>query len=97
MQTIISDDPAWIAGYPPVPGIPQLTVREKLAKGFDPEADFYLFEGCPHVVWGNWDYAEYWGPGGVREVHPFAPCLQGTKIPEIEFRKLVLIMHGIPD
>lgn len=69
--------------------------RELLAKGFGPEADFYLHDGIPYVVYPMSDYATYWGPGPVREIHPFVPVVRGAKINEDEFRARVRGIHGV--
>jgi hypothetical protein len=61
-------------------------------KGF---YDFMIYRGfsldCPRSKGkdSEWGYAECWGPGPIRDVHPFAPYLKGTKISEEEFRALV--------
>jgi hypothetical protein len=68
--------------------------RELLAKSFGPEADFYLKDGTPYVVYPMWDYAEYWGPGPARDTHPFVPLLGGVKVSEDEFRARVRGIHG---
>jgi hypothetical protein len=69
--------------------------RELLAEGFGPEADFYLNDGIPYVVYPMWDCADYWGQGLVRNVHPFAAVINGLRITEEEFRVRVRELHGV--
>lgn len=69
--------------------------RQRLAKGFGPEACFYLEDSIPYVVYPDWDYAEYWGHGPIHEVHPFGPVLRGNEISELEFRARIREIHGI--
>jgi hypothetical protein len=97
MSTIVLDDEVQWTQHPPRPGFVRQTVRESLAKGFEPEAEFFVYEGSPHVVWGMWDYAECWGPGPVHEVHPYLPHWRGTQVTEVEFRVMVKAIHGIAD
>ncbi len=93
MQTIIvdEDDPVWER----VPGWVQPTIPEMLAEGFREEAEFYLCDGEPYVVFTMSDYAQNWSTEPVQEVHPFYPCLHGTKMTEGEFRTLVKAKHGL--
>jgi hypothetical protein len=94
MTTIVTDDELGTR-LPPPPGFVPPTIRERLAKGFEPEASFYVCEGRPHVVWGSWDYAENWSAYPIREVHPYHPVFHGEEIPEAAFCKLVKAMHCI--
>jgi hypothetical protein len=71
------------------------TIRERLERGFGPEAGFYVAEGNPIAIWPDWDYAEDWSAYPIREVHPFHPVLHGKKITEAEFRTLVKAMHNL--
>lgn len=65
-----------------------------LAEGF-PGGVFWLKHGVPYVVFPDFDCAEYWGPGPVREVHPFWPMLGGWQITDIEFFAKVREIHGV--
>jgi|ERR1700687_4699788 len=73
------------------------TIRQSLAEEFSSEADFYVCDGQPHVVFPMWDYAEDWSAYPIREVHPFHPMLHGKKVTEVEFRSLVRAMYAIAD
>ena len=68
--------------------------RELLAKGF-PGGVFWIKHGVPYVVFPDWDYAERWGAGPVREVHPYWPVLGGARISDTEFRAKVREIRGI--
>ena len=94
MTTFIADPEPGIR-LPPPPGFVQRTVRERLAEAFDPEGEYFVYEGRPYIVFGMWDYAEDWSAYPIREVHPFAPHWRGTKVTEAEFRAVVRAMHAI--
>jgi hypothetical protein len=68
---------------------------ELLEHQFEPEASFWVKDGMPYVVWGDWDYAEAWGGAQMQSVHPFGPIRGGKEISEPEFRQLVRDIHGI--
>lgn len=78
------------------PGESQLTDQHRrlLAEGF-PGGVFWLKQGVPYVVFPDFDYAEYWGPGSVREVPLFWPMLGGWQITDLEFIAKVRALHGI--
>src|ERR1700733_10895281 len=67
---------------PPFPGFVPKPVREAVAEAFDPEADFYVYEGRPFLVFGQWDHAEDWSVHPIRSAHPMAPVFNGTQITE---------------
>jgi hypothetical protein len=79
---------------PKDPNFVQPTIQALLAKAFDPEADFYICDGQPYLVYPQWDYAQAWSKYPMREVHPFYPVTKGTKITEAEIRTLVKATHG---
>ena len=62
------------------PGLGPATIPEMLAEGFREEAEFYPCDGEPYVVFTMSDYAQNWSTEPVQEVHPFYPCLHGTKM-----------------
>jgi hypothetical protein len=95
MTTIIVDDEVHWDQPPVPPGFVPPTIRQSLAEGFDDEAEFFVCEGKPFVVWPMMDYALDWSAYPIREVHPFYPILNGKKITEIQFRTLVRTMHCI--
>lgn len=68
--------------------------RNLLAQGFRGGV-FWLKRGVPYVVFPDFDYAEYWGPGFVREVPPLWPMLGGWQITDLEFLARVRELHGI--
>lgn len=77
------------------PAVSKRSYSELLEHAFDPEASFWLKNGIPYVLWGDWDYAEDWGGPQMREVHPFVPIIHGKEIGESEFRLRVRQMHGL--
>ena len=89
-----SDDVRW-SWTPRDPKFISPTIRELLAEDFGPEAEFYLCNRQPFVVYPDLDYATDWSAYPVREVHPFYPILHGQKVSEAEFRKLVQAKHAI--
>ena len=97
MTTIIDDDDVHWTWTPRDPNFVPPTIRESLAEKFSPDAEFYVADGQPFVVFPDLDYAEDWSAYPIREVHPFYPVLSGQKIPEAEFRSVVRTMHAIGD
>jgi hypothetical protein len=95
VTTIIVDDEISGSWTPKDPDFVQPTIQAQLAKAFDPEADFYVCNGQPYIVYPQWDYATDWSKYPISEVHPFYPLLNGTKITEAEFRTLVKATHGL--
>jgi hypothetical protein len=95
MTTIIVDDDFPGSWTPKDENFVQPTIQAQLAEKFSPEADFYSREGQPYVVYPQWDYAEDWSAYPIREIHPLAVVLGGTKIAEAEFRTLVKTIHGV--
>ncbi len=95
MTTIIVDDEDPGSWTPKDPNFVPPTIPALLAEAFSPEADFHVCNGQPYVVYPQWDYAEDWSQYPIREVHPFYPILNGTKITEAEFRTLVRTTHGL--
>ena len=94
-MTLIVDDViqwSWTARDPKF--VPP-TIRESLAEDFGPDAQFYVCDGLPFVVYPDLDYATDWSQFPIREVHPFYPVLNGQKVSETEFRNLVREKHGI--
>jgi hypothetical protein len=67
-----------------------------LAEGFTSEAEFFLCDGEPYVVFTMSDFAQNWSTEPVREAHPFYPAIHGTKMTEADFRALVKAKHGLP-
>jgi hypothetical protein len=98
MTTIIVDDEdvQW-TWTPRDPNFVPPTIRQLLAEEFSPEADFYVCDGQPYVVYPMWDYATDWSGYPIREIHPFYPVLHGKKITEAEFRSLVRATQAIGD
>lgn len=66
-----------------------------LAEGFGADAAFYVRDGKPYAVYASCLYAEYWGPGDVREVRPAEAVSGGREIPETAFLALVRDIHGL--
>ena len=95
-MTIIFDDDeihwSWTARDPKF--VPR-TICQLLAEEFSPDAEFYLCDGQPCVVYPDIDYATDWSAYPIREVHPFCPVLHGHKISEAEFRGVVQAKHAI--
>jgi hypothetical protein len=93
---IISDDPPWVAGYPPPVGFVQPSISAQLQKDFnDDQADFYVHQGNPCAVWGMLDYAIDYGVYPTKEIHPFGPVFNGEKISRAKFYELVTHRHGL--
>ena len=95
MADIIADDGEvhW-SWTPKDPNFVPPTIRQNLAEAFDPEADYFVVEGHPVMLFGMMDYAEDWSTDPIHEVHPFT-TFRGKKITEAEFRTLVKAMHCI--
>ena len=94
MTTIMCDEEPGTR-LPPPPGFVQPSIRQQLAEGFGDEADFYLLDGEPCVVWGMMDYALNFATYPVREIHPFLPTLDGQEVTENKFRAKVQSIHQI--
>jgi hypothetical protein len=73
----------------------QPSIREQLAKPFDADPEFIVYQGRPYVVWPMWDYAEDWSQHPIRETHPLEPYLKGQAVTEAAWRSLVRAMHAI--
>ena len=95
MTTIIIDDDVPYSWTPRDPNFIPPPKSEMLAEDFGPDAQFYLCDGQPFVVYPDLDYATDWSTHPVREVHPFYPVLHGQKVSEAEFCILVRAKHGI--
>jgi hypothetical protein len=93
MTTIMVDDEPETRAPPPPDFIPP-SIRERLAEGFDTEAEFSVVEGQPYVLWANWDHAQDWRAYPIREVRPYHPAFHGKQISESEFRAIVA---NVPD
>jgi hypothetical protein len=91
MPTVISDG----LEHSGLPAVSKRSYSELLEHAFEPEASFWIKNGIPYVLWGDWDYAEDWGGPQMREVHPFVPVTHGKEIGEGEFRLLVRRLHGL--
>jgi hypothetical protein len=95
MAVIVYDDEIHWSWTPRDPNFVPRPIRESLAEEFSLDAEFYLCDGQPYMVFPMWDYAESWSQYPIREVHPFYPVLHGQKIAEAEFRSLVRAKHAI--
>jgi hypothetical protein len=93
-KIFVDDDVPW-SWTPEDPNFVPPTIRKLLSEEFSPEADFYVCDGRPYVVYPQWDYATDWSEYPIREVHPFHPVLNGKKITQAEFRTLVKAAHWI--
>lgn len=95
MTTIMVDDEDGGSWTQEDPNFVQPTIQAQLEKAYDPEADFYICDGQPYLVYPQQDYAEDWSKYPTSEVHPFYPVTKGRKITEAEFRTLVKVTHGL--
>ena len=87
MQTVMvdPDDVQWVE-CEPAPGFKPIPVRERTNEPIPAEAECYLLEGRPHLLFANWDYAEDWSGVYVREVYPYFVVLSGHSIGEPDWR-----------
>jgi hypothetical protein len=91
-KTVISDD-LLLSGS----SVSKYSISEHLARGFDPDEEFYILDGRPYAGWCDLDLIYNFGCDPPREAHPFMPCWNGEKVSEAEFRAIVKSLHNIDD
>jgi hypothetical protein len=93
MTTVYSDD--LLLGGAPL--VSKYSIRDHLARGFDADEEYFIYEGRPHAGWPELDLIYNFGCDPPREAHPFLPVWRGQKVTETEFRRVVRAVHGIDE
>jgi len=96
VPTVIVDpeSPQWVE-CDPLPGFQPTPIRERLTEPIPADAECYMVDRRPHLLFADWDYAEDWSGEYVREVHPYAVAFGGgKKIGDAEWRALVRTRHN---
>jgi len=70
------------------------TMEERLARDFNSDADCYLVDGRPCVVWTDLDLAYDYSVAPPKEIHPFM-VIGGEKIDFETFKTQVRRIHGL--
>lgn len=91
---LASDDP-YVGGWTKRPdNWVEPTMEERLARDFDADAEFYLVEGRPCVVWTNLDLSYDYSVTPPREIHPFI-VIRGESINLEIFKARVREIHQL--
>lgn len=70
------------------------TMEERLARDFDADAEFYLLDGRPCVVWTDLDLSYDYSVAPPREVHPFT-VIKGEHVDRETFKARVREIHKL--
>ena len=70
MTTIIDDDDVHWTWTPRDPNFVPPTIRESLAEKFSPDAEFYVCDDQPFVLYPDLDYAMDWSQYPIRGISP---------------------------